>query len=164
MHTGKLIGDTLRNVKFSDASWKGNDGFYYSTYDIPAGQNKLVAESDQHTVYYHKLGTSQNADLFIFGGKKQPHRYIDAEVTEDQHWLLITAAETTFGNELYIQDLKKSDSPIRPVVTDQQSDQQIVNSKDDILYIATNRNAPNYKLVKVNAADPGSGKLGGCYS
>ena len=155
VHTGKLIGDTLRNVKFSDASWKGNDGFYYSTYDIPAGQNKLVAESDQHTVYYHKLGTSQNADVFVFGGKKQPHRYIDAEVTEDQHWLLITAAETTFGNELYIQDLKKSDSPIRPVVTDQQSDQQIVNSKDDILYIATNRNAPNYKLVKVNAADPG---------
>jgi len=154
VHTGKSIGDTLRNVKFSGASWRGNDGFYYSTYDIPAGQNKLVAESDQHTVYYHKLGTSQNADVFIFGGKKQPHRYIDAEVTEDQHWLIITAAETTFGNELYIQDLKKNDSPIRPVVADQESDQAVVNTKDDILYIATNRHAPNFKLVKVNAADP----------
>ena len=154
VRTGKLIGDTLRNVKFSDASWRGNDGFYYSTYDIPAGQNKLVAESDQHTVYYHKLGTSQNTDLFIFGGKKQPRRYLEAEVTEDQHWLIITAAETTFGNELYIQDLKKNNSPIRPVVTDLESDQQVIYTKDEILYIATNRNAPNFKLVKVNASDP----------
>jgi prolyl oligopeptidase len=155
VHTGKLIGDTLRNVKFSDASWRGNDGFYYSTYDIPAGQNKLVAESDQHTVYYHKLGTSQKEDVFIFGGKKQPHRYIDAEVTEDQHWLVINAAETTFGNELYIQDLKKNGSPIRPVITDLESEQSVVDTKDDILFIATNRKAPHFKLVKVNASDPG---------
>lgn len=154
VRTGKLIGDTLRDVKFSDASWKGNDGFYYSTYEIPAGQNKLVAESDQHTVFYHKLGTSQKSDVFVFGGKKQPHRYIEAAVTEDQHWLVITAAETTFGNELYVQDLKKNGSPITPVVTDLVSEQQVVNTKDDILYIATNRNAPNFKLVKVNASDP----------
>jgi prolyl oligopeptidase len=155
VHTGKLIGDTLRNVKFSGASWKGNDGFYYSTYDIPAGQNKLVAESDHHTVYYHKLGTSQKEDIFIFGGEKQPHRYIDAEVTEDQHWLVITAAETTFGNELYIQDLRKNGSPVRPVISDLETEQQIINTNDDILFIATNRKAPNFKLVKVNAADPG---------
>ena len=157
VHTGKIIGDTLRNVKFSDASWKGNDGFYYSTYDIPAGQNKLVAESDHHTVYYHKLGTSQKKDIFIFGGEKQPHRYIDAKVTEDQRWLVISAAESTFGNELYIQDLRKIGSPIRPVITDLESDQQVINTKDDILFIATNRKAPNFKLVKVKASEPGEG-------
>jgi prolyl oligopeptidase len=154
VHTGKLIGDTLRDLKFSDASWKGNDGFYYSTYEIPAGQNKLVAESDRHTVFYHKLGTPQKSDAFVFGGTKQPHRYINAEVSEDQHWLVITAAETTFGNELYIQDLKKEGLPVIPVVTDLVSEQQIINTKDNILFIATNRNAPNFKLVKVNAADP----------
>jgi prolyl oligopeptidase len=154
VRTGKLIGDTLRNVKFSGASWKGNDGFYYSTYDIPAGQNKLVAESDHHTVYYHKLGTNQKEDIFIFGGEKHPHRYIDAAVSEDQHWLVISAAETTFGNELYIQDLKKNGSPIQPVVTDLESEQQVVDTKDDVLFIATNRKAPNFKLIKVNTTDP----------
>jgi|SRR5450432_44378 prolyl oligopeptidase len=154
VHSGKIIGDTIKNVKFSGASWKGNDGFFYSTYDIPTGQNKLVAETDQHTIYYHKLGTSQKQDLFIFGGKQQPHRYTRAEVTEDQHWLIITAAETTFGNELFIKDLKINGSPIQAVVTDLESKQQIVDTKDEILYISTNRNAPNFKLVKVTSTDP----------
>ena len=61
-HNGKQVGDTIRNVKFSGASWYKNEGFYYSTYEIPAGQNKLVAESDQATVYYHKMGSPQSAD------------------------------------------------------------------------------------------------------
>jgi prolyl oligopeptidase len=83
VHSGKFVGDTIKNVKFSGASWKGNDGFYYSTYDIPKGENRLTVESDHHTVYYHKLGTPQNSDQFIFGGNQQPHRYIGASVTED---------------------------------------------------------------------------------
>ncbi len=105
--SGKIVGDTIRNVKFSGVSWKGNEGFYYSTYDIPAGANRLVVKTIHHTLYYHKMGEPQKLDKFIFGGDRQPHRYIGGEVTEDQHWLVITGAETTYGNELYIQDLTK---------------------------------------------------------
>jgi prolyl oligopeptidase len=153
VHSGKLIGDTIRNVKFTDASWKGDDGFYYSTYDLPAGENRLVTKTSQHTVYYHRLGTAQKSDQFIFGGTRQPHRYIGANVTEDQNWLVITAAES-FQNELYIQDLSKIGSPIQPIVQDYKSVQYIVDSRNGILFIYTNRDAPNYKLVKVDASDP----------
>ena len=154
VRTGQQVGDTIRNVKFSGASWKGNDGFYYSTYDIPSDQNKLFVKSDQHTVYYHKLGTLQTNDQFIFGGSKQPHRYISASVTEDQHYLGINASISTTNNQLYIQDLTKPDSPILPVVTDYTSTQDIIDTKGETLYIFTNRNAPKFKLVKVNATNP----------
>ncbi|MFC7670344.1 hypothetical protein ACFQT0_25490 [Hymenobacter humi] len=30
-----IVGDTLKDVKFSGLAWKGNDGFYYSSYDKP---------------------------------------------------------------------------------------------------------------------------------
>jgi prolyl oligopeptidase len=156
--SGKLVGDTIRNVKFSGVSWKGNEGFFYSTYDVPAGANRLIVKTIHHTLYYHKMGEPQKLDKFIFGGEHQPHRYIGGDVTEDQHWLVITGAETTYGNELYIQDLTKKDAPIRTIVTGYEANHNIVDSKGNTLYILTNKDAPDYRLVSVGADDPSPAK------
>jgi len=152
--TRQQVGDTLKNVKFSGVSWKGDDGFYYSTYDIPEGANRLLYKTIHHTVYYHKLGTPRQQDQFVFGGEQQPHRYAEGYLTEDQHYLVITAAETTTGNELYIQDLTRKNAPIVPVVTGYASEQSVADNDDSTLYIYTNLHAPNYRLVKVNAGNP----------
>ena len=45
--TKELVGDTLKDIKFSGLSWKGEDGFYYSSYDKPKG-SELSAKTDQH--------------------------------------------------------------------------------------------------------------------
>ncbi|HUB60910.1 MAG TPA: prolyl oligopeptidase family serine peptidase [Puia sp.] len=153
--SGNIVGDTIRNVKFSGVSWRGNEGFYYSTYDVPKGENRLVYKTIHHTVYYHKMGEPQSSDQFIFGGERQPHRYIDAGVTEDQHYLVIDAAETTYGNELYIKDLTRSNAPIKPITSGYNFVENVFDSKDGSLYIYTNRNAPNFRLVKVSAENPG---------
>jgi prolyl oligopeptidase len=152
--TGQIVGDTLRNIKFSGISWKGNDGFFYSTYDIPKGENRLVYKTIHHTIYYHKMGEPQARDQFVFGGDRQPHRYAGAAVTEDQHYLIIQAAETTYGNEIYYKDLTKANSPIKPIVTGYKYAEGVLDSKDGWIYILTNRNAPNYRLVKVSAENP----------
>lgn len=152
--SGRLVGDTIRNVKFSGISWKGNEGFFYSTYDIPPGENRLVYKTIHHTVYYHKMGEPQARDQFVFGGDKQPHRYLSAGVTEDQHFLEIDGAETTYGNEVYLKDLTKAGAPIKTVVTGYDFTQGIVDHKDGWLYILTNRNAPNFRMVKVSADNP----------
>ena len=156
--SGKLVGDTIRNVKFSGVSWKGNEGFFYSTYDVPANANRLIVKTIHHTLYYHKMGTPQRLDQFVFGGDRQPHRYINGDVTEDQHWLQISAQETTYGNELYIQDLTKNGAPIRTVISGYDFQQNIVDSKGNTLYIITNKNAPDYRLVSVGADDPSPAK------
>ncbi|HVB03576.1 MAG TPA: prolyl oligopeptidase family serine peptidase [Chitinophagaceae bacterium] len=152
--SGKMIGDTLKNIKFSGISWKGDDGFYYSTYDVPKGQNRLIYKTIHHSLYYHKLGTPQSRDLFIFGGEKEPHRYISGYVTEDGHYLVIDAAETTTGNELYFQDLTRKNAPIIPVVTGYASEQDIVDNDGTTMFIYTNLHAPHYRLVRVDAAAP----------
>ncbi|MBI5008983.1 MAG: S9 family peptidase, partial [Bacteroidia bacterium] len=64
--TMKLIGDTIVDVKFSGLSWKGNEGFYYSSYDKPDG-SELSAKTDHHKLYFHKLGTPQSDDKIVFG-------------------------------------------------------------------------------------------------
>jgi prolyl oligopeptidase len=35
VESGKQLEDTIKDVKFSGISWKGNDGFYYSSYEKP---------------------------------------------------------------------------------------------------------------------------------
>ena len=66
--TKEIIEDTLVDIKFSGMSWYKNDGFYYSSYDKPKG-SELSAKTDQHKLYYHKLGTSQkDDDQLIYGG------------------------------------------------------------------------------------------------
>ena len=152
--TKQQIGDTLMDVKFSGIAWNKGDGFYYSSYDKPKEGSQLSGKTQIHKLYYHKLGTPQSEDKLIFGGEATPRRYIGGYVTEDQHWLVISAANATYGNELYLQDLTKSDAPIIPIATGYDFEQGVVYSNNDKLYIATNRNAPNRKLVVVDAAIP----------
>ncbi len=150
----KQLDDTLTDVKFSGIAWNKNDGFYYSSYDKPKEGSQLSGKTQIHKLYYHKLGTKQSDDKLVFGGEQTPRRYIGAGVTEDEHWLVISAANATYGNELYLQDLTRSDAPIVPVVTGFNDEQNIVYSNGDKLFIETNRNAPNRKLVIVDATTP----------
>ena len=151
--TRQLIGDTSE-VKFSGIAWKQNEGYYYSTYDKPKEGSQLSGITDQHKLFYHKLGTKQSEDVLIFGGSQTPRRYINAYVTEDQKFLVITAANSTFGNELYIQDLTKKDAPVIPIVTGFESEQYVAYSDNNKLFIVTKRNAPNSRLVVTDASTP----------
>lgn len=152
--TKELMGDTLMDIKFSGLSWKGEEGFYYSSYDKPKG-SQLSAKTDQHKVYYHKMGTPQSDDKVIFGATpEQKHRYIGANVTEDDRYLIIRASTSTTGNKLFIKDLTKPDSKFVTILNDTDSDTFILENVGSKLYIVTNRNAPNRKIVTVDAANP----------
>nr|WP_133711531.1 prolyl oligopeptidase family serine peptidase [Myroides indicus] len=150
--TKQIVGDTLVDVKFSGVSWYKDEGFYYSSYDKPEG-SELSAKTDQHKLYYHKLGTSQKDDLIIFG-ENEKRRYVGGSVTDDNHYLIITAANSTYGNELYIKDLTKSDSPVVSVVNNFDNNHTVLDSEGNKLYIVTDLEAPNQKVVTVDADAP----------
>lgn len=152
--------DTLHDVKFSGISWKGNDGFYYSSYDKPKEGSELSGKTQFHKLYYHKLGTPQTTDKLVFGGENNSRRYIGGHVTENQEYLVISAANATYGNELYIQSLKEDGLPIKPIVAGFDNEHDIVYAKDDRLYIVTNLNASNRRLVytEVNKLSPDNWK------
>ena len=148
----KIIEDTIVDVKFSGVSWKGNEGFYYSSYDKPKG-SELSAKTDQHKLYFHKLGTAQKDDIVIFGAD-QKRRYVGGGVTEDDRYLVITAANSTYGNELYVKDLTKPNSPIVTIVDNFKSDNNIIENEGEKLFIETDWNAPNKRIVTVDVNNP----------
>ncbi len=148
----QIVGDTLKDIKFSGLSWKGDDGFYYSSYDKPKG-SQLSAMTDHHKLYYHRIGTSQSDDKVVFGADIV-RRYVEGSVTEDGRYLVVTAAESTTGNELYIKDLKKPGSKFITIVDNFKSDNYVIDNEGSKLFIVTNLNAPNRKVVTVDASAP----------
>ena len=151
----KIIEDTIVDVKFSGISWLKNEGFYYSSYDKPKG-SELSAKTDQHKLYYHKLGTSQKEDELIFGGTpEQKHRYVGGRTTQDNKYLIVSASVSTSGNKLFIKDLSDPKSPFITIQKDTDSDTSVIDNVGSKLYLVTNRNTPNKKVVTVDAASPG---------
>ncbi|WP_291787167.1 prolyl oligopeptidase family serine peptidase [Cecembia sp.] len=143
----ELKADKIEDAKFTGIAWKGNEGFFYSTYEKPGG-SKLSALTNNHKLYYHQLGTDQSQDVLVFGDDNNPRRYVGASVTEDGKYLVITAANSTTGNELYIQDLSRAMSPIVPIVADMENTHYLIDHQDGELFIFTNLDAPNNRLVK----------------
>ncbi|WP_158846352.1 prolyl oligopeptidase family serine peptidase [Algibacter sp. L1A34] len=149
-----IIEDTLIDVKFTQLSWYKNEGFYYSSYDKPKG-SELSAKTDQHKVYYHKLGTAQSTDELIFGGTpEEKHRYIYANVSEDNRYLFIAPRISTSGNKLLIKDLSVPNSKFVSILDHTDSDTGVLENEGSMLYLVTNLNAPNEKIVTVDAANP----------
>ena len=152
--TKEIVEDTLVDIKFSGMSWYKNEGFYYSSYDKPKG-SELSAKTDQHKVYYHKLGTKQSTDKLIFGGTpEEKHRYIRGGVSEDDKYLIISASVSTSGNKLFIKDLSKPNSQLITVLDHTDSDTGILENVGSKLYLSTNLNAPNKRIVTVDASNP----------
>ncbi|RNC92343.1 MAG: S9 family peptidase [Allomuricauda sp.] len=150
----EVVEDTLVDIKFSGISWKGNDGFFYSSYDKPDG-SELSAKTDQHKLYYHKLGTPQSEDEVIFGGTpEQKHRYVGGYLSEDERFLFITASTSTSGNKLYLKDLTKANSDLITVLDNTDSDTYVIENEGSTLFLVTNLDAPNKKIVRVDASDP----------
>ncbi|OIQ27708.1 MAG: S9 family peptidase [Bacteroidetes bacterium MedPE-SWsnd-G2] len=150
----KTIGEPLNNIKFSGISWYKNEGFYYSSYDKPEG-SELSELTDHHKVYYHKLNTSQTEDMLIYGNNLgEKHRYVFASVTEDNRFLCLTPQTTTSGNKLLLLDLDHKENGFCTILDNTKSDTHIIDNKGSSLYLITNLDAPNSKVVKVNVINP----------
>ncbi len=152
--TKEIIEPELVDIKFSGLSWFNNEGFYYSSYDKPKG-SELSAKTDQHKLYYHKLGTPQSEDALVFGGTAaEKHRYVYGEVSDDKKYLLISASVSTSGNKLFIKEIGKQDAPLVAIVDNTDSDTNYIGSKGEYLFLETNLDAPNKRVVKVKASSP----------
>jgi len=146
--------DTLKDVKFSGLSWRGNEGFYYSSYDKPKAGSQLSGKTQRHKLYFHKLGTPQSEDKLIFGGDKDPIRYVNGSVTEDQNYLIISAAQNTAGNQVFVKSLKDANAKPILVQDDFLARCSYVENEGTTFYLSTNIDAPNYRLVSFDLNKP----------
>ncbi|HEU5290624.1 MAG TPA: S9 family peptidase, partial [Cyclobacteriaceae bacterium] len=147
-----LVEDTIRNMKQSGISWKGNEGYYINRFAEGLKSN-LASKNENQILYYHKLGTPPSQDKIIFGDKEKK-RFVGGYLTDDERYLIISASVGTTGNELYVQDLSDPKAKILSIKADVESDQSVIDNNGSKLIIETNYKAPNSKVVWVDAANP----------
>ncbi|WP_072054444.1 prolyl oligopeptidase family serine peptidase [Aliivibrio fischeri] len=145
--TKEQIEAPIVDAKFTDISWLGSKGFYYSSYDKPEG-SELSARTEQHKLYFHEIGKPQADDVLVFGGsEEEKHRYVSGYTTEDDAYLVISAATSTSGNKLFIEPLNRDGSYRLTVLDHTDSDTYVIENEDTHLLMFTNLNAPNGKVV-----------------
>lgn len=151
--TKQILEDTIHDIKFSGIAWKGNDGFYFSTYEKPKG-SQLSAKTQSHKLYYHRTGTPRSEDKLVFGDDKDPRRYVSAGLTEDERFLVVNAAISTTGSELYLQDLHDAKSKLTVVVNNFDNNHGVIANEGGQIFLETNLNAPNKRIVVFDFSKP----------
>ena len=150
----ETLDDRLDWVKFSGASWF-NDGFFYSRYPKPAEGDELSANNQNHSVYYHKVGTPQSEDRLIYRDEENPNIYHFGGVTEDEAYFIMYKQPGTDGFATYYKDLK-TDGPITELFGGYSNKSQVVHHLGGgRMLVLTDVDAPNYRLVEVDIANPG---------
>jgi prolyl oligopeptidase len=156
--TGADRGDHLRWIKFSGAAWTHDgQGFFYSRYPEPAEGNVLLAENRHQKLYYHRLGTPQEADRLMWERPDQPEWGVAASVTEDGRYLILHIwLGTDRRNRIAYADLG---DPLRPdlgapvvmLLGAFDAAYGFVGNDGPVFYFQTDNAAPRQRVIAIDA-------------
>jgi prolyl oligopeptidase len=151
------LADEVKWMKASGVAWQG-DGFYYSRYPEPEKGKELSGKNEFQTVYFHKVGTPQSADVLIYEDKDNPQRFQNVDTTEDERFAILSISERgkgKKGNSLFYKDLSKNETKFAPIIAEIGDDAYgVIDNVGDKFLIRTNRKAPNGRVVLVDPKNP----------
>jgi len=153
--TKKKLTDSLNWLKFSGFSWEGDKGFYYTRYPSPKEGEQLKGKNVMPQVYFHAIGTPQSSDVMIYEDTKNPERFANVGLTEDERFLLLYKAEGTYGEEIWYKDLKNPDQKdFQLLIPGFKTEPTVIDNIGKNLLVHTNDGASNFQLVLVDPAKP----------
>jgi prolyl oligopeptidase len=151
--TNKNTSDIVKWVKFSDTQWtKDGQGFFYSRFPEPAKGKQLEEKLEHQTLYYHKLGTAQTADVKIYARPDNPSWFVWGQLDESGRYLFVLTSKGTDKNELYMADLGDPLRPnvraaVAPIVTGHDANYLPLGVANGQVFLQIDKNAPNRKIV-----------------
>jgi len=158
VRSGAVLADTVRWAKFTHLAWVGSEGFLYSRFPEPAPGEAFQQRSYNQAVWFHRLGTAQEADELVYATPDRPELGHGAEVTADGRWAVITtSAGTDARHDIHLIDLSARRGgkwPVRELVSGMAHDWQLVESMGRTMWFLTNEGAPLYRVVAIDPAAP----------
>ena len=151
---GKPLPDEIKWAKFTSLAWIGTEGFLYSRFPEPQAGQDFQALNYNQSVWFHRLGTTQDQDEPVFATPDHPERGHFAEVTNDGRWAVITSAVGTDSRyEIRAIDLAKRRKEgwfARPLVTGFDNAWNLIDGVGGSLWFVTNQDAPRFRIVAIN--------------
>ncbi|HYL54744.1 MAG TPA: prolyl oligopeptidase family serine peptidase [Gemmatimonadales bacterium] len=152
--------DHLKWIKFSGASWtKDGAGFFYSRYPEPT--DKALTDVNRfQKLYYHRLETDQAQDVLVYERPDQPDWGMNAEVTDDGRYAVLTVwLGTDRRNRVYYLDLKSAKRPtvkgdVVRLLDDFDASYAFVGNDGPVFYFLTDLDAPRKRVIAIDTRHP----------
>jgi prolyl oligopeptidase len=152
---GVDLPDELRFTKFWELSWAPDgSGVYYSRYPRRADDASRGDDQAQPVVVFHRLGEPQDRDTEIYRVKDHPRRAPTASVSDDGRWLFVSMFDGYRTNGIDLIDLRDPKAPARTLFGAWDARYSIIGSEGDTIYVVTTNNAPQSRVIAVDARDP----------
>ena len=151
--TKELLPDHIEWAKFTGASWY-KDGFFYAAYDKPVAGKEFSNVNENHKIYYHKLGTTQDQDQLFYSNPAQPRYFHQVDLTEDEHYMFLFESGQGAGSTLWIRDMQDPKGKFVQIADNMDYQYMPIDVINDEIYIYTNYDAPKGRVVKVSAKAP----------
>ena len=149
---GQPLSDRIPGTRAASLAWlPDGSAFYYTRYPAP-GQVPEGERQYHRAVYFHRVGGDPGADPLVFKPAEKEH-WPGIDLSPDGRWLVLQVARTFDQTDLYLRDCH-GDGPFVAVAKDLPAsfDGHVVDGR---LYIRTDLDAPNYRLVVAAATSPG---------
>uniref|UniRef100_A0AAF5DB16 Prolyl endopeptidase n=2 Tax=Strongyloides stercoralis TaxID=6248 RepID=A0AAF5DB16_STRER len=158
---GKELSDIITNVKLSNVDFVfNNTGIIYSTFPINNYNDEVnkMAKNENHSLYYHKIGTSQKEDILIADYPKDKDVYTLGYTSNDGKILFVNFFKgANSRNMIYYYNLStivENDITekllLKPLFEVDDASYEIVDSNDMNITVLTNKDAPMKKIITVN--------------
>uniref|UniRef100_A0AAR2KI29 Prolyl endopeptidase n=1 Tax=Pygocentrus nattereri TaxID=42514 RepID=A0AAR2KI29_PYGNA len=158
------LEDQLDRVKFSCMSWTHDGkGLFYNSYPEQEGKSDGTETSTNlnQKLYYHVLGTPQSQDVLCAEFPDEPKWMSGAEVSDDGRYVLLSIREGCDPvNRLWYCDLNTLPDGITgllpwvKLIDNFDAEYEYVTNEDTVFTFKTNLDAPRYRLINVDFADP----------
>jgi prolyl oligopeptidase len=155
LDTSMELPDAIRWVRSLSVAWSSDGrGFFYGRYPEPRPGKALEDGLRDKKIYYHALGTPQSADRVVYERPEEPLLFIDVEVDDTGRYIFLQTQRSISRNELIVKDLinplaPELDAPARPLYLGHTASYKPLGLVNGMLYLLTDRDAPNKKVVAV---------------
>jgi len=154
--TGRQLPDELKWTKFSNASWTKDDkGFFYSRYEQPKPGTEFQSLNFNNQLFYHRIGTPQEADVLVYYRAEHPDWQYVGEVSEDGRYLLISIVVGTDARQrIVVRDLTEPYAMPFDLIDNFEHEFTFLGSEGPRLYFKTDVDAPRRRVIAIDLRRP----------
>ncbi|HKA35174.1 MAG TPA: S9 family peptidase, partial [Thermoanaerobaculia bacterium] len=150
--TRKELTDVLPRARYSGVQVRNDrTGVFFSR-----------QEKEGPRAYFHAFGADASKDEKIFGDGYGPEKGLNVGLSDDNRWLLLVVSHGSAATktEVYVRDLSAKGpqpQPVVPIVNDIEA-RFSTDIAGDTLYLETNWQAPNGRVLAVDLKNPARDK------
>ena len=152
--SGHDLPDVIPRTRACSLAWMPDgSGFYYTRYprpgEVPAGE-----EPYHRSVFHHRLGDDPARDAKVFGDGRDRTDWPNVDLSPDGRWLVIAVSQGWSKSELWLLDRAGAGTPPVAVAAGEQARFDVVEVRNDRLYVLTTSGAPRGRIVAVDPHAP----------